>query len=54
LADITRAGDGLGQIPLFEAIIGTIFSAAVLGAGLALTLGAALARDTPGQPELAG
>jgi hypothetical protein len=54
LADITRSGDGLGQIPLFEAIIGTIFSAAVLGAGLALTLGAALVRDRPRQPELAG
>jgi hypothetical protein len=53
LADITRAGGGLGQIPLFQAIIGTIFAAAVLGAGLALTLGAALARNTPRQPELA-
>jgi hypothetical protein len=54
LADIANAGDGLGQIPLIEAIIGTIFAAAVLVAGLALTLGAAFVRDTPSQPELAG
>ena len=38
LADITRAGDGLGQIPLFEAIVGTIFGAIVLLVGLALIL----------------
>jgi hypothetical protein len=54
LADLTRAGDSLGQIPLIQAIIGTIFAAAVLGAGLALTLGAAFARNTARQPELAG
>lgn len=38
LADITRAGDGLGQLPLIEAIIGTIFGAAVLVIGLALVV----------------
>jgi hypothetical protein len=54
LADIANAGDGLGQIPLIEAIIGTIFAAVVLGAGLALTLSAAFARNTPRQLELAG
>jgi hypothetical protein len=54
LANITKAGDGLGQIPLIQAIIGAFFSAAVLGVGLALTLGAALTRTTPIQPELAG
>lgn len=38
LADITRAGDGLGQLPLIEAIIGTLFGAAVLVIGLALVV----------------
>jgi len=47
LADITRAGDGLGQIPLIEAIIGTIFAGAILMMGLAVTLRAALKRNSP-------
>jgi hypothetical protein len=38
LADITRAGDGLGQLPLIEAIFGTIFGAIVLVIGLALVI----------------
>jgi hypothetical protein len=38
LADITRAGDGLGQIPLIEAIMGAIFGSVVLVIGLALVI----------------
>lgn len=38
LADITRAGDGLGQIPLLEAIAGTMFGAVLLAIGLALVI----------------
>jgi hypothetical protein len=51
---LRRAKALFDQIPLFEAIIGMIFAAAVLGAELALTLGAAFTRNTPRQPELAG
>lgn len=44
LADITRAGDGLGQIPLVEAIISTIFGVVVLLAGLAGVIGFSMPR----------
>jgi len=47
LADITRAGDGLGQIPLFEAIMGTIFGVVVLLIGLALVIVATQPRGAP-------
>lgn len=43
LADITRAGDALGQIPLVYAIVSTIFGALVLAA----SLGVLIARSTP-------
>lgn len=43
LADITRAGDSLGQIPLAEAIMATIFGVLVLAAGL----GVLIASSTP-------
>jgi hypothetical protein len=47
LADITRAGDGLGQIPLFEAIMGTIVGAVVLLVGLALVIISTQPRRAP-------
>jgi hypothetical protein len=47
LADITRAGDGLGQIPLIEAIVGTIVGAVVLLVGLALVLVSTQPRRAP-------
>jgi hypothetical protein len=45
LADITRAGDGLGQIPLEEAIMSTIFGVLVLAA----SLGVLIASSMPGR-----
>ncbi len=44
LADITRAGDALGQIPLYEAIITTIFGVVVLLAGFAGIIGFSIPR----------
>ena len=38
LSDITRAGDGLGQIPLIGAIVGTVLGVLVLIAGLAVVV----------------
>jgi hypothetical protein len=49
LADITGAGDGLGQLPLFEAIVGTIFGVIVLAIGIA----AVFACSTPRRERLA-
>lgn len=47
LADITRAGDGIGQLPLIEAIMETIFGVVVLLVGLALVIVATLPRRAP-------
>ncbi len=47
LADITRAGDGIGQLPLIEAIMGTIFGAIILLIGLALVVVATQPRRAP-------
>ena len=44
LSDITRAGDGLGQIPLIGAIFGTVLGVAVLIVGLAVVVGCSLPR----------
>lgn len=52
LADITRAGDGLGQIPLIEAIVGTIVGAVVLLVGLALVLVSTQPRRAPAAAAL--
>ncbi len=47
LADITRAGDSLGQIPLYEAIITTLSGVVMLMPGLAGVIGFSMPqRDT--------
>lgn len=45
LADITRAGDSLGQLPLIFAIFGTISGAVMLAIGLAAVIGVSLLRE---------
>jgi hypothetical protein len=52
LADITRAGDGLGQIPLIEAVFGTVFGSLVLLVGLALVLVSTMPRSAPAAAAL--
>jgi hypothetical protein len=53
LTDMTRAGDGLGQIPLIEAIVGMVLGAAVLITGLAVVVGCSLPRrERPANPSL--
>jgi hypothetical protein len=53
LADITRAGDGIGQLPLIEAIMGTIFGVVVLLIGLALVIVATQPRRAPAAAAVA-
>ena len=53
LADITRAGDGIGQLPLIEAIMGTIFGAIILLIGLALVIVATQPRRPPAAAAVA-
>jgi hypothetical protein len=50
-APLASSTDSLGVIPLFNAIVATIFGALVLLVGVILTLRAALIRDTSQQPE---
>jgi hypothetical protein len=52
-APLAGSTDGLGLIPLFNAIFGTMVGVVVLATGLILALRAALVRETPRQPELA-
>ncbi len=52
LADITRAGDSLGQIPLYEAIIGTISGAIVLAISLAAVVATTEPRLRPTLPPI--
>lgn len=47
LADITRAGDTLGQIPLEEAIVTTIFGTLVLAASLGVLIASSTRRCGP-------
>ncbi|MGZ3667015.1 MAG: hypothetical protein ACXVDA_21320 [Ktedonobacterales bacterium] len=47
LADITRAGDGLGQIPLWEAIVVTTFGVLVLAASLGVLIASSTPRRSP-------
>ncbi|HET9981234.1 MAG TPA: hypothetical protein VF739_16810 [Ktedonobacterales bacterium] len=53
LADITKAGDGLGQLPLIEAIMGAIFGVVVLLIGLALVIISTQPRRAPAAAAVA-
>lgn len=47
LADISAAGDGLGQLPLIDGIFGTILGLLVLAAGIAFVVAASPSRRAP-------
>lgn len=51
LADITRAGDGLGQIPLVYAVVTTIFGALVLAASLGVLIASSAPRRSPASTD---
>ncbi|MGZ6321519.1 MAG: hypothetical protein ACXWQR_19725 [Ktedonobacterales bacterium] len=51
LADITRAGDGLGQIPLWEAIVVTTFGVLVLAASLGVLIASSTPRRSPADAD---
>lgn len=53
LADITRAGDGIGQLPLIEAIMETIFGVVALLIGMALVIVATQPRRAPATAAVA-